>query len=68
MSHYRDEEDALGADIPYEGLEDEVGCHYPGRCAILTQHIRAVCAPLPQPQGRRLAEDRRPGERQGTAL
>lgn len=48
MSHYRDEEDALGADIPEESLEDEVGCYFPGRCAVPGPHIRGACFIAPQ--------------------
>lgn len=45
MSHYREEEDAVGADIPDDALEDEVGCHYPGRCAVAGPHLRSECTP-----------------------
>lgn len=52
MSHYRDEEDALGADIPDEREEllDEVGCHYPGRCVVAGPHLRGECTPYPPAQ------------------
>lgn len=52
MSHYRREEEALGADIPDDGLDDEVGCYYPGRCAIPELHVRAACTVRAPPSER----------------
>lgn len=57
MSHYREEEEALGADIPpeREELPDEIGCHYPGRCAARGLHLRSECTPAtPQEEGDRM--------------